>query len=79
MIQRPEIKKEHQALRRAYFNLFSSPDAEKILDDLDHRFNGTTIRNVDKVMDVNASIAAAGAREVLLYIDFMMRNEDATT
>ena len=35
-------------------------------------FNGTTLKKVEGVIDPNASIAAAGCREVLLYIKMMM-------
>jgi len=75
----PELKLEHQKLRRAYHNLFISPDAEAVMQDLYARFNGTTLKYKDGVIDVNASIGLAGAREVLLYIEFMMRDKNATT
>ena len=63
--------------RRAYVNLFDSPNGKVVLEDLDKQFNRTTLRKVDGVIDPNASIAAAGCREVLLYIDDMMRNNNA--
>ena len=63
--------------RRAYVNLFDSPNGKVVLEDLDKQFNRTTLRKVDGVIDPNASIAAAGCREVLLYIDEMMRNNNA--
>ena len=63
--------------RRAYVNLFYSPNGKVVLEDLDKQFNRTTLRKVDGVIDPNASIAAAGCREVLLYIDEMMRNNNA--
>jgi hypothetical protein len=76
----PELKTEHLALKRAYRNLFKSPDARLVLDDLDHWFNGPATRNPNKLNDVNALFAFnAGARSVLLHIDNMMRDKDATT
>ena len=63
--------------KRAYYNLLNSPDGEVILRDLDEKFNRTTLRKVNGVIDPNASIAAAGCREVLLYIDEMMRTNNA--
>ena len=79
MTELPELKKEALTLRRAYFNLFNTPDAKLVLDDLDVRFNRSTLRRVNKLIDPNASLAAAGAREVLLYIDLMMRDKNATS
>ena len=75
----PEMKAEYLALKRTYRTILGNPSAQPILDDLDRRFNGSTLRQVDKVFDVHASMAAAGAREVLLHIDKMMREKDATT
>ena len=72
-----DLKNRYIALHRSYDNLFKSPDGELVLEDLCKKFDGTTIRTVDKVVDVHASIAASGAREVLLYIDYM-RKRDAT-
>ena len=79
MKQMPELKVEHLKLRRAYHNLFVQPDAEAVMADLYQRFNGTTLKHKDGIIDVHASIAAAGPREVLLYIEFMMRDTNATT
>ncbi len=72
------LKAEALALRRAYHTLFSSPDAELVMEDLEYRFNKSTLKKVDKVIDPNASLAAAGAREVLLYIQ-LMREHHAPT
>ena len=66
-----EYKKSKRDLKREYHRLFTSPQAEKVLADLNEKFNGTTLKKVDGVIDPNASIAAAGCREVLLYIDQM--------
>jgi hypothetical protein len=79
MTQLPELKTEHLAVKRAYRNLFKNPDARAVLDDLDYRFNRSTLKKVNGVIDPHASIAAGGAREVLLYIELMMRDKDATT
>ena len=76
----PELKSEHLKLKRAYQNLFNSPDAQAILEDLDHWFNDSAIRNPHKITDPSTLFAFnAGAREVLLHIDKMMRDKDATT
>lgn len=58
---------------RAYQAIFTSPNGQTVLDDLRSQFGGTTLRKSDGVIDVNASIAAAGCREVVLYIEQMMR------
>lgn len=51
--------------------VFSSPDGKKVLEVLEREFNGTTLKRAkDGTIDPHASIAAAGCREVLLYIDF---------
>jgi hypothetical protein len=62
---------------QAYQRLFASPDAELVLEDLYQKFNGTTLKHKEGIIDVNASIAAAGCREVLLYIEQLMRVNDA--
>jgi len=77
--KRPELKKEHLALCRAYRTLFLSPDAQVVMADLNLKFNRTTIRKVDGRVDPHGSMSASGAREVLLYIEFMMREKDATS
>jgi hypothetical protein len=69
----PEIKAEYRALKQAYRTVLGSPAAQPILDDLAKQFNKTSLKKVEGVLDINASIAAAGAREVLLYIDIMMK------
>ncbi len=79
MTRIPVLKTEHLALRRAYRNLFLSPDAQLVMADLYQKFNGTTLKHSEGVIDPYASIAASGCREVLLYIELMMREQDATT
>jgi len=66
-------------LKTAYRLLFEQPNAQMVLEDLNEKFNQNTLRKKDGVIEPYASIAAAGCREVLLYIDWMMRNNDATT
>lgn len=72
-----DVRAENKELRSSYHRIFNSPDAETIMRDLRKQFDGTTLRKVNGVIDPNASLAAAGCREVLLYID-MMREEHAT-
>jgi mannose/fructose-specific phosphotransferase system component IIA len=57
----------------AYVAVFQSPDGQAVLADLQTQFGGTTLRKADGVIDVHASLAAAGCREVVLYIEAMMR------
>lgn len=64
-----ELQKKRAA---AYHSVFSGPNAKVVLEDLNRQFNGTTLKKVNDVIDPNASIAAAGCREVLLYIDNMV-------
>ena len=68
-------KADYENLKACYARWVESPDAKPCLDDLNTRFNGTTLKKskVDGKIDPNASIAAAGGREVLLYIDQMTR------
>ena len=74
-----DIKKRQANLRASYQRVFNSPDAESVMADLYLQFNGTTLKHKDGVIDANASIAAAGCREVLLYIELMMRDKNAIT
>lgn len=64
------------AKRRAYRELFKGPNAEVVLDDLEKQFNGTGLKKVDGTVDANAVLAAAGNREVLLYIYEQLRKEN---
>ena len=66
--------KQINELGRAFERLFSSPDGIAVLEDLDYRFNGTTLKKRDGLIDPNATIAAAGCREVLLYIQQMRKH-----
>jgi hypothetical protein len=73
---RRDVKAE--AARRAamYHHVFTSPDGQKVLDDLQRQFGGTTLRKHEGVIDPNASLAAAGCREVVLYIQLMMEKSN---
>ena len=62
-----------------YRRVFDSPEGQKVLADLEAMFNGTTLKKApDKTIDLNASLAAAGCREVVLYIHYW-RDRNATT
>ncbi|GAG20359.1 unnamed protein product [marine sediment metagenome] len=62
---------------QAYQRCFTQPDGEFVMEDLYQKFNGTTLKHKDGVIDPYASIAAGGCREVLLYIEQLMRVNDA--
>jgi len=66
--------KQINELGRAFERLFSSPDGIAVLEDLEYRFNGTTLKKKEGVIDPYASIAQAGCREVLLYIQQMRKH-----
>lgn len=53
---------------KAYRAVFTGPNGQAVLDDLTSQFGGTSLKKVDGEIDVNATLAAAGAREVVLYI-----------
>jgi hypothetical protein len=85
-----EVQKQQVVLRSAYQRLFNSPDAQLVMADLYLQFNGTTLKYYrnpvgptqkqgDRVIDPTASIAAAGCREVLLYIELMTRERNAAS
>ena len=62
-------------LSALYERVFSSPDGKAVLQHLESVFNGTTLKKVDGRVDRDASMAKAGSREVLLYIQ-LMRNRN---
>ena len=70
------VQKELRALRATYHRVFTSPDGQKVMDDLDRFFNGDTLITQEGRLDPNATIAAAGSRKVLLYIR-QMRTDHA--
>jgi len=71
-----QYKAEQGKLKNAYQQVFKGPNAELVMKDLEAQFNRTTLRKVNGVIDPYSSIAAAGCREVLLYIDQMMETEN---
>jgi hypothetical protein len=77
MVRRQQLSNKNiSEIKRLYTRVFNSPDGEALLDDLEMRFGGTTLKKVNGTIDPNASIAAAGCREVLIYIN-LMRKEHA--
>lgn len=74
-----QIKDKRRRKKSVYQKLFTGPNAEAVLKDLDEQFNRDTLKTVNGLVDPNASIAAAGSRKVLLYIDDMLREENAIT
>lgn len=74
-----QVKSERAKVKAAYQRLFTMPEAELVMKDLERQFNYTTLKIVNGAVDVHASMAAAGSREVLLYIDYMMENETYAT
>ena len=73
-----EFKAKRIKKAKAYHAVFSGPNAKVVLEDLMAQFGRTTLRKDNNGrIDPNASLAAAGCREVLLYIDEMV-NIDAT-
>jgi hypothetical protein len=71
---------QQRLLKRAgcFERIFQSPDGKEVLDELNLKFNGNTLKaGKDGTLDPWASIQAAGARQVLLYIQDM-RNLHAT-
>ena len=76
-MKREEAKQMVARKARAYHEVFNGPNAETVLKDLNRLFGQTTLKKENGVIDPYASIAAAGCREVLLYIE-QMRNYDAT-
>jgi len=61
-----QVRSYQNKTKKAYAELFKGPMAEIVLKDLNQRFNQTTLKRTNGVIDPNASIAAAGCREVLL-------------
>jgi len=74
-----QVSANRRKLKTAYYRLFTSPEAEVVLLDLNHQFNRTTLRINSGRIDPYDSIAAAGSREVLLYIDTMLEKESNAT
>ena len=68
-----QARSKHLEIAGTFDRVFSSPDGEAILKDLEFRFNGTTLKKHEGLIDPHASIAASGCREVLLYIAQMRK------
>ena len=68
-----DARNKHLEIAGTFDRVFSSPDGQAILKDLEFRFNGTTLKKHEGLIDPHASIAAAGCREVLLYIAQMRK------
>ncbi len=78
-MKQSEARKHYQRKAAAFERLFNTPDGKFVLEKLEEQFGGTTLKKTpDGLIDPNASIAAAGCREVLLYIQ-MMRKAHAVT
>lgn len=63
--------------RAAYHALFSTPNGKVVLEDLRAAFGQSTLKKGTDGLDPYASIASAGSREVVLYIEFMMKESDS--
>lgn len=75
-----ELQKNIARKAKAYQQVFSGENAKIVLDDLNRHFNHSTLKKAnDGHIDPHATIAAAGGREVLLYIDDQLRINDAIT
>jgi hypothetical protein len=72
-----QLKKRKLAL---YHRVFASADGKEVLEDLDAVYPETTIR-YDKQgrLDEFASVAAAGSREPIIHIKYLVRKADAPT
>ena len=70
---------EYQNIRRAYANLFRTPDGQTVLKDLGEELSSDTLTIVDNHLDPYASIAAAAYHKAYLYIQSMREAEDAIT
>jgi hypothetical protein len=63
-----------------YHRVFTSADGKEILADLDQAYPEETLkRDKEGRTDPFASVAAAGSREPILHIKYLVRKADATT
>ena len=70
-------KEQHLAL---YHRLWTSPDGRAVLADLELMFpEGTLKKTKDGITDPYSSIAAAGSREPIIYIKYLIGKADAPT
>lgn len=63
--------------KAAYQAFFNTPNGKIILEDLNLAFGQSTLRKGSQGCDPYASIAAAGSREVVLYIEYMLKESDS--
>lgn len=69
---------DQKEVRREYRDLFASHAGQIVLQDLEAMFSDSTTLRVNKISggtDPYASVAAAGGREVIIYIKRMMQND----
>jgi hypothetical protein len=52
----------------AYKHVFASPEGKTVLDDLMTAFGGNTLKKNMGTVDEAGTLAASGAREVLIHI-----------
>jgi hypothetical protein len=72
-----QLKKRKLAL---YHRVFASTDGKEVLEDLDAVYPETTLRKDEGGrIDEFASIAAAGSREPIIHIKYLVRKADAPT
>jgi hypothetical protein len=72
-----QLRKRKLAL---YHRVFTSADGKEILEDLDAVYPETTLRKDEGGrIDEFASIAAAGSREPIIHIKYLVRKADAPT
>ncbi len=71
-----EAQEKQFAISKEYRMLLNTQPGKIIMADLETVFGETTLKTgPDGMVDINASIAASGAREVLLYIKGRMKHE----
>lgn len=60
-----------------FYAVFNSPQGKLVLEELKAQFGGNTLKKTkDGAIDANACLAASGAREVIIYIEEMLRFKD---
>ncbi len=63
-----EVRENMAAVNKAYAHLFSNPDGEIVMADLERHFGGGLLKKNDGVVDANACIAAIGSHKVIKHI-----------
>jgi len=65
-----ELAQQAKGINRVYWTLFSTPDGQKVLDDLRKCFDNELLRKAEgKMVDPNATIAAVGSHRVIRHIE----------